>query len=65
MPTHLVTTAEAARILGVTPHFLSRWAHQGRLTPAAPTPDGHLRWDLIDLKRQLDIFVTTITTDLL
>jgi excisionase family DNA binding protein len=48
-----VTTAEAARRIGVGVSTLQRWAAQGVVTPAWRTPGGQARWDVEDLKAQL------------
>jgi excisionase family DNA binding protein len=40
----LVTSREAARILGVSQNALNRAARQGRLQAAAITPGGHRRF---------------------
>lgn len=48
-----VTTAEAARQIGVGKSTLQRWAKQGLVTPAWRTPAGMARWDIEDLRRQL------------
>jgi excisionase family DNA binding protein len=48
-----VTTAEAARRIGVGVSTLQRWAAQGVVTPAWRTPGGQARWDVDDLKAQL------------
>jgi excisionase family DNA binding protein len=48
-----VTTAEAARRIGVGVSTLQRWAAQGIVTPAWRTPGGQARWDVDDLKAQL------------
>ncbi|MDN5748284.1 MAG: MerR family transcriptional regulator [Pseudonocardia sp.] len=50
----LLTTAAAARELSVHAATLTRWAREGRVTPANTTAGGHARWDLDDLRRQLD-----------
>lgn len=50
---HLLTTATAARSLGVAPGTLTRWRAEGRVRPATVTAGGHARWDLDDLNRQL------------
>lgn len=55
----LVGTEEAARILGIHPHSLRRWERLGLITPAARTMGGlkgrgHARWDVEDLRRQLE-----------
>jgi hypothetical protein len=54
----LLTTTQAARALGVSPRSLSRWAKEGRITPAMNTAGGDQRsgrylWDLEDLRAQL------------
>ena len=49
----LVTTAEAARELGVSRRTLLRYVERGYLTPTVVLPSGHLRWDLDDLRQQL------------
>ena len=53
-PPVLVSSTTAARALGVHPGTLWRWAQEGRVTPALRTAGGHLRWNLNDLRRQLD-----------
>lgn len=50
-----MTTGEAAKAVGVDRTTLSRWAEEGKVTPAWTTPGGHARWDVEDLKRQLGI----------
>ena len=54
----LLTTTQAAKALGVSPRSLSRWAREGRVTPAGNTAGGDQRsgrylWDLEDLRAQL------------
>ncbi|HEX5121059.1 MAG TPA: helix-turn-helix domain-containing protein [Pseudonocardiaceae bacterium] len=49
----LVTTAEAARALGINRGTLARWARDGAVVPAVTTPGGQYRWDMDDLRRQL------------
>lgn len=51
----LATTAEAAKALRIDPATLSRWARQGKVTPAYTTPGGQHRWDLEDLRRQVGL----------
>ena len=48
-----VTTAEAARRIGVGVSTLQRWAAHGLVTPAWRTPGGQARWDVDDLRAQL------------
>ena len=52
-PNRLVTTGEAARAIGVAPTTLQRWVNAGRLTPTERTLGGHLRWDLDQLRQQI------------
>lgn len=49
----LVTTGAAARLVGVAPSTLTRWAAAGVITPAGRTVGGHLRWDVDQLRDQL------------
>lgn len=49
----LVSSTVAARELGVHYSALSRWAKQGRVTPAVRTAGGHYRWDMRELRKQL------------
>ena len=41
----LITTGEAARLLGVSQPTLNRAVRRGRLRPARTTPGGHRRFD--------------------
>ena len=50
----LVGTGEAAEQCGVARTTLARWAAAGLVTPAAQTAGGHLRWDVDQLRAQLD-----------
>jgi predicted site-specific integrase-resolvase len=50
----LIRTAEAARALGIGPTTLARWHREGRVRPVLVTAGGQARWDLDDLRRQLD-----------
>jgi len=53
---HLLTSKEAADELGVGVSTLQRWAAAGLISPVWRTPRGrHARWDIDDLRRQLDI----------
>jgi DNA-binding transcriptional MerR regulator len=49
----LLTTAQAARELGISPRTLARYAQRGILVPTMVLPSGHRRWDMDDLRRQL------------
>lgn len=49
----LVTTAEAAKQLGVATRTLQRWAADGLVIPDLVTPGGHQRWDVARLREQL------------
>lgn len=49
----LITTAQAARQLGVSRRTLARYAERGTLVPTVVLPSGHLRWNLDDVRRQL------------
>lgn len=53
MTDHLVSSAVAARTLGVSRRSLTRWARDGVVVPAVVTPGGWLKWDLAELRRQL------------
>lgn len=46
----MVTIAEAARFLGVSPQTLRRWEREGRLLPDERTPGGQRRYDLAKLR---------------
>jgi MerR HTH family regulatory protein len=50
-----VTTATAAKAIGVGVSTLQRWAARGLVTPALRTPGGQARWDVEDLKAQLRV----------
>jgi excisionase family DNA binding protein len=49
----LMSTGEAARVLGISARTLAGWAQQGIVTPAFTTAGGHYRFDLDDLRRQI------------
>jgi excisionase family DNA binding protein len=49
----LLTTAQAARLLGVSRRTLARYAERGQLVPTLVLPSGHYRWDLGDIRQQL------------
>ena len=50
----LVATGEAARQIGVARTTLFRWWQDGKVTPALVTAGGQARWDVEDLKYQLE-----------
>jgi excisionase family DNA binding protein len=52
----LITSREAARLLGISQQTLNRAAREGRLRAASVTPGGHRRFaasDIADLRRAL------------
>jgi predicted site-specific integrase-resolvase len=49
----LLTTAQAAKHLGISRGTLARYARDGLLKPTLTLPTGHLRWSLEDLRRQM------------
>jgi excisionase family DNA binding protein len=49
----LLTTAEAARELGISARTLAQWAKDGTATPVLTTVGGHHRWDLDALVAEL------------
>ena len=49
----LVTTTEAARLLGVSTRTLQQWRTDGTVLPDLVTPGGHARWDVERLRREL------------
>lgn len=49
-----LTNGEAAEKIGIAASTLRAAAKSGRLKPAMVTPGGHYRWDLDDLRRQLE-----------
>lgn len=50
-----VSSAAAARTLGVGRTTLWRWQAAGAIKPSWTTPNGHARWDLDELRRQLAV----------
>jgi DNA-binding transcriptional MerR regulator len=51
--TQLVSTGEAARLLGIDRSTLARWAAVGAVKPASTTVGGHMRWDVAQLREQI------------
>lgn len=49
----LLTTAGAAKVLGISRRTLSRYAQEGQLKPTLILPSGHYRWALSDIRAQL------------
>jgi predicted site-specific integrase-resolvase len=54
MKRRLVPTGDAADALGIDRSTLIRWWQAGYVTPASITVGGHARWDVDDLRRQID-----------
>lgn len=50
----LLTTTQAAKEFGISGRTLARYVERGLLRPTVVLPSGHLRWDLDDVRRQLD-----------
>lgn len=50
--TGLVSTAEAAKAVGISRATLQRWANSGVVTPEWRTAGGHMRWNLDNLREQ-------------
>lgn len=48
-----LTSAQAARELGVDRSTLHRWQAAGIVEPAEYTAGGHARWDIEQLRRQI------------
>jgi predicted site-specific integrase-resolvase len=54
MKRRLVPTGDAADALGIDRSTLIRWWQAGHVQPASITLGGHARWDVDDLRRQID-----------
>lgn len=50
----LLTSTELADELGLSASTIGRYVRDGSLKPTIVTPGGQYRWDLDDVKRQLD-----------
>lgn len=48
-----MTTAEAAKEIGVAARTLQGWATRGLVTPDLVTPGGQFRWDVDRLREEL------------
>ncbi|WP_142060320.1 MerR family DNA-binding transcriptional regulator [Pseudonocardia kunmingensis] len=48
-----LTTAEAAKAVGVSRMTLIRYADKGYVRPSRVLPSGHRRWKLDELRQQL------------
>ena len=53
-PDPLLTTREASRLLGLHPQTLTKYVRDGKIRPSMRLPSGQMRWDLADVRRQLD-----------
>lgn len=49
----MLTSAQAAKVLGISPRTLTRYAERGQLIPTLVLPSGHYRWSLEDIRRQM------------
>lgn len=50
----LITTAQAAKLLGISRSTMAAYARRGALRPAIRLPSGQLRWRIGDVLKQLD-----------
>jgi excisionase family DNA binding protein len=50
----LLSTAEAAKALGISARSLSRWVRLGKIRPTLVTPGGQARFRLEELVRQME-----------
>jgi excisionase family DNA binding protein len=55
MARRYVSSSEAAEALGISSATLRRWIAKYDLQPADRTLGGHYRWDVDDLRRQVDL----------
>jgi predicted site-specific integrase-resolvase len=49
----MLTTAQAAKVLGISARTLARYVERGQLTPTVELPSGHYRWLISDIRGQL------------
>jgi predicted site-specific integrase-resolvase len=52
-PPRMLTTAEAADVIGIHRKTLSKYVADGKVKPTLRLPSGHMRWEVEDLKAQL------------
>jgi DNA-binding transcriptional MerR regulator len=50
----LVSTGEAARLLGLNPRTLARYVERGWIEPDLTLPTGQYRWDVERLREQIN-----------
>jgi DNA-binding transcriptional MerR regulator len=50
----LVSTGEAARLLGLNPRTLARYVERGCITPDLTLPTGQFRWNVEKLRQQIN-----------
>lgn len=50
----LLTSGELADELGLSRRAISDYARQGKITPALRTPGGQYRWNLEQVKAEMD-----------
>lgn len=50
----LLTTTQAAKELGISGRTLARYVERGQMTPTLILPSGHYRWELADIRSQLE-----------
>jgi DNA-binding transcriptional MerR regulator len=50
----LVSTGEAARLLGLNPRTLARYVDRGWITPDLTLPTGQYRWNVENLRKQIN-----------
>lgn len=60
-PRRLLSTGEAALVVGVNPRTLQRWVDEGQVFPTRKTAGRHYRWDIEALKQRLDDLDAVIT----
>jgi len=49
----MITTAELAKLIGVSARTIQLWVASGKLRPTLTTPGGRYRWRLSDVEDQL------------